>query len=139
MRCTPSPITVELTVGPASTVGSPPSIWIAVKAPSPSIPEAPSVAVTVTGTARFVHPLVTPPRWVAGSVLSTRRIVSPTTADRIPEPDTATTWTWFSPSGSSAIGSESPSTPPRRSVSVSVQRLGPAHGWPSGERSIETA
>ena len=108
------------------------------KAPSPSIPEARSVAVTVTGTAPSVHPLVTPLRWVAGSFVDAEDR-SPTTADRIPEPDTATTWTWSLSWRVRAIGIESSSTPPRRSVSAAVQRVGPAHGWPSGQRSIETA
>ena len=139
MRCTPSPITVALTESPEATVGGAAVDLNRGECAVARHPRPESVAVTVTVTARFVHPLGTPPRWVTGSVLSTRRTVSPTSADLIPDPDTATTWTWFSPSGSSAIGSESSSIPPRRSVSVSVQRLGPAHGRPSGERSIETA
>ena len=78
-----------------STVGRPPSTWIAVNgAARRAIPEAASVAVAVS-VDRAVRPAAPgrPLRRVTGSVLSTRRTVSPVAADRIPEPETATAWT----------------------------------------------
>ncbi len=95
--CTPEAITVAVTLAPGTVIGAPPSIWIAVNGPLAlpltAIPEAESLAVAVSFTGSLDQPRGSPSIRVSGSVLSTRRIVVPTGAEGMPEPETATACT----------------------------------------------
>ena len=76
---------------------------------------------------------------MTGSVLSTRSAVLATTAERTPEPETATALRWLTPSGRSATDSVLAAAPACRSVSASLHRSVPAHGVTPGAVSIEIA
>ncbi len=93
----PSPVTAAAAESPTEMTGEASSTRIAVNGsgppPAACIPASASVAVAVSTTGWLVQPPGGPPRVVTGSVLSTRSIAWPVSADLIPDSETATAWT----------------------------------------------